>query len=156
MGVRAAVQCSLWKKCFQSFCWKGCFSKAAAGCLMMYSRHSLVAWPITLLHLLLSAHFTWVDCDKSNKALRSSFLQKAQRCFPCLLSCATAEPSRAKLLDLLRASSPGCLFAFIPFLPAAISLYDQATPAWEVPGYRSEFQHSAWDLSSITRLRGWY
>lgn len=22
MGARAAVQCSLWKKCFQSFCWK--------------------------------------------------------------------------------------------------------------------------------------
>lgn len=116
IGVRAAVPSSLWKKSFQSFCWKGCFSKAAAWCLMMYSRHSLLAWPITLLHLLLSAHFTWVDRDKSNKALCSGILQKARRCFPCLLSCTTAEPS-SRLYTVFAQSIRYYLSVYLPFLP---------------------------------------
>lgn len=116
MRVKAAVQSGLWKKCFQSFCWKGCFSKAAAPCLMMYSRHSLRAWPITLLHLLLSARFTWADRDKSSKALCSDILEKAQQRFPCLHSCSTAELS-SWLHAVFAQSIRYSLAVYLSFIP---------------------------------------
>lgn len=44
---------------------------------MMYSQCNLLAWPVTLLHLLLSAYFTWVDRDKSNKSLQIQCLTES-------------------------------------------------------------------------------